>query len=173
MRSINSDVSITSDIVRRSGRRESPAISRSSPIRTRTHGRWRARSLRPSVSRAPISSPATRLATKLMATASRRMRSCSATSGRRVWIPAGHASLMSAIELQGVAVAATKAAFLWGRRAAHDRAVVEAVGLPPAAQDEVADTLEALVARRITELTLYQDAAYARALSQARRCGRS
>jgi indolepyruvate ferredoxin oxidoreductase len=36
------------------------------------------------------------------------------------WIPLTHASLMRAIELNGVAVEANKTAFAWGRQAAHD-----------------------------------------------------
>ena len=35
------------------------------------------------------------------------------------WIPLGHESLMRAIELNGVAIDANKAAFEWGRQAAH------------------------------------------------------
>ena len=37
-------------------------------------------------------------------------------------MPLGLASLLRAIELNGVAVEANKAAFTWGRWAAHDRA---------------------------------------------------
>ena len=47
------------------------------------------------------------------------------------WVPLEHASLMRAIELNAVAVDNNKAAFEWGRRAAHDLAVgAEAASRP-------------------------------------------
>ena len=79
------------------------------------------------------------------------------------WIPLGRESLMRAIELNAVAVDNNKAAFEWGRRAAHDWASVEKL-LAPAQVIEFKkrETLEALVARRAGFLTEYQNAAYAR-----------
>jgi indolepyruvate ferredoxin oxidoreductase len=41
------------------------------------------------------------------------------------WIPLELASLMRAIELNAVAIDQNKAAFSWGRRAAHDGAAVQ------------------------------------------------
>jgi indolepyruvate ferredoxin oxidoreductase len=78
------------------------------------------------------------------------------------WVPLAYASLMRAIELNGVTVDKNKAAFEWGRRAAHDWAGVEKL-LAPAQVVEFKkrDTLETLVARRVEFLTQYQDAAYA------------
>jgi indolepyruvate ferredoxin oxidoreductase len=78
------------------------------------------------------------------------------------WIPLGRESLMRAIELNGVAVDNNKAAFEWGRRAAHDWASVEKL-LAPAQVIEFKkrETLETLVARRREFLTAYQDPAYA------------
>ncbi|HSV34034.1 MAG TPA: indolepyruvate ferredoxin oxidoreductase family protein [Ramlibacter sp.] len=78
------------------------------------------------------------------------------------WIPLGLESLMRAIELNAVAVDNNKAAFEWGRRAAHDGASVEKL-LAPAQVIEFRkrETLEGLVARRIEFLTAYQNAAYA------------
>jgi indolepyruvate ferredoxin oxidoreductase len=78
------------------------------------------------------------------------------------WIPLGMESLLRAIELNAVAVDNNKAAFEWGRRAAHDWASVEAL-LAPAQVIEFRkrETLEHLVARRVEFLTAYQDAAYA------------
>jgi indolepyruvate ferredoxin oxidoreductase len=78
------------------------------------------------------------------------------------WIPLGRESLMRAVELNGVAIDNNKAAFEWGRRAAHDWASVEKL-LAPAQVIEFKkrETLEALVARRREFLTAYQDAAYA------------
>ncbi len=81
---------------------------------------------------------------------------------QRGWIPLAHASLMRAIELNAVAVDHNKAAFAWGRLAAHDTAAVAALLAP--AQPIVLrkrETLEDLVARRVEFLTGYQNAAYA------------
>jgi indolepyruvate ferredoxin oxidoreductase len=78
------------------------------------------------------------------------------------WIPLGRESLLRAIELNGVAVDNNKAAFEWGRRAAHDWASVEAL-LEPAQVIEFKkrETLESIVDRRVAFLTDYQNAAYA------------
>jgi indolepyruvate ferredoxin oxidoreductase len=73
------------------------------------------------------------------------------------------ASVMRAIELNAVAVEQNKAAFTWGRRAAHKLASVEklfspsqVISLPTPQQG-----LETLVNRRVEFLTAYQNAAYA------------
>ena len=73
------------------------------------------------------------------------------------WIPLGREALLRAIELNGVAVDANKAAFEWGRRAAHDPAQVESL-LTPAQVIELKkrETLESLVARRVEFLTAYE-----------------
>jgi indolepyruvate ferredoxin oxidoreductase len=78
------------------------------------------------------------------------------------WIPLGRASLLRAIELNGVAVESNQAAFEWGRRAAHDPAALEKL-LAPAQVIEFKkrETLETLVARRAEFLTAYQNRAYA------------
>jgi indolepyruvate ferredoxin oxidoreductase len=78
------------------------------------------------------------------------------------WVPLARESLMRAIELNAVAVEANKAAFEWGRRAAHDWASVEKL-LAPAQVIELKkrDSLETIVSRRVEFLTDYQDAAYA------------
>ncbi|MCT8175686.1 indolepyruvate ferredoxin oxidoreductase family protein [Variovorax sp. CY25R-8] len=44
---------------------------------------------------------------------------------QRGFVPLGRAAIERAIELNGVAVAMNKEAFLWGRRVAHDRQAVE------------------------------------------------
>ncbi|MFO1191335.1 MAG: indolepyruvate ferredoxin oxidoreductase family protein [Rhodoferax sp.] len=78
------------------------------------------------------------------------------------WIPLERASLLRAIELNAVAVEQNKAAFEWGRRAAHDWASVEKLLTPAQVlQFRPRETLEDLVARRVEFLTGYQDAAYA------------
>ena len=74
-------------------------------------------------------------------------------------VPVGAQALDEAIRLNGAAVAQNSAAFLWGRRAAHDPAAVMrllAVAPPPA------QTLDDTIAFHVEFLTDYQDAAYAR-----------
>jgi indolepyruvate ferredoxin oxidoreductase len=79
------------------------------------------------------------------------------------WVPLSLASLMRAIELNAVAVEQNKAAFTWGRRAAHALASVEKLFMP--AQVISLPTprqgLDALVKRRVEFLTAYQNTAYA------------
>ncbi len=79
------------------------------------------------------------------------------------WIPLARESLLRAIELNAVAVDNNKAAFEWGRRAAHDPASVAALVAPPAQVIEFKkrETVDGLVARRTEFLTAYQNAAYA------------
>ncbi|MCK5274433.1 MAG: indolepyruvate ferredoxin oxidoreductase family protein, partial [Alphaproteobacteria bacterium] len=79
-------------------------------------------------------------------------------------IPIGHEALMRAIEVNGMSVESNKQAFLWGRRAAHDLAAVEALAAAAGAapEPELAETLDDVVARRVGYLTEYQDAAYAK-----------
>jgi indolepyruvate ferredoxin oxidoreductase len=90
------------------------------------------------------------------------------------WIPLARESLLRAIELNAVAVENNKAAFEWGRRAAHDRPRVEPL-LAPAPGDRVQEARDAghLVARRVEFLTDYQNAAYAGAYRDwSSRCAR-
>ncbi len=76
-------------------------------------------------------------------------------------VPLRHDSLMQAIELNGTAVEANKAAFAWGRCAAADPPrVLAAAGLGPA--PEAPRTLEEVVAHRAAHLTAYQSARYTR-----------
>ena len=78
------------------------------------------------------------------------------------WIPLGRESLMRAIELNAVAVDNNKAAFEWGRRAAHDWAGVEKLLTPAQVlQFKKRESLEEVVSRRVEFLTAYQNAAYA------------
>ncbi|MBN9087587.1 MAG: indolepyruvate ferredoxin oxidoreductase family protein [Reyranella sp.] len=79
-------------------------------------------------------------------------------------IPIGHESLERAIELNGTAVPMNLGAFRWGRRAAADRAAVEALITPPA--DNVVplrriSTVDDVIASRVKHLTGYQNAALA------------
>ena len=79
------------------------------------------------------------------------------------WIPLGREAMLRAIELNAVAVESNKAAFEWGRCAAHDPARFEQL-LTPAQVIELKkrETLDSLVARRVEFLTAYQNAGYAR-----------
>ncbi|MBK7135116.1 MAG: indolepyruvate ferredoxin oxidoreductase family protein [Rhodocyclales bacterium] len=79
-------------------------------------------------------------------------------------VPLSLDALLRAIELNGVAVGDNQAAFLWGRRAAHDPAAVErlvAEAEPALPTHELSKSLDEVVARRRTVLTDFQDAAYA------------
>jgi len=78
-------------------------------------------------------------------------------------VPLSAAAIEQAIELNRVAVEANKAAFLWGRRAAHDLAAVEKAVAPrsePQAH-HLSQSLDEVIARRVDFLTGYQNAAYA------------
>lgn len=78
-------------------------------------------------------------------------------------IPLSHAALMRAIELNGVQVDNNKAAFEWGRRAAHDLASVQSLLKPAQVIQFVrkSTNVDELIAKRVEFLTGYQDAAYA------------
>jgi indolepyruvate ferredoxin oxidoreductase len=80
-------------------------------------------------------------------------------------IPLSAATIEQAIELNSEAVEMNKAAFLWGRRAAADPAVLEAMIKPePAIASEarrLSQSLDEMVARRVAFLSAYQNAAYA------------
>ena len=78
-------------------------------------------------------------------------------------VPLSHAALMRAIELNGVQVDNNKAAFEWGRRAAHDLKAVQALLKPAQVIEFVRKTvnLDDMVTQRVDFLTGYQDVAYA------------
>ncbi|NUZ04155.1 indolepyruvate ferredoxin oxidoreductase family protein [Piscinibacter koreensis] len=78
-------------------------------------------------------------------------------------VPVSHAALLRAIELNGVQVERNKAAFEWGRRAAHDLAAVEALVAPAQVIEFVKKSVNVddFIARRVAFLTDYQNAAYA------------
>ena len=80
------------------------------------------------------------------------------------WVPLAGASLLRAIELNGVAVEFNKKALVWGRRAAVDPARVERLAAPAEVVPlslSLSRNLEEVIARRVEFLTGYQDAAYA------------
>ena len=77
-------------------------------------------------------------------------------------VPLAHASLMRAIELNGVQVDNNKAAFEWGRRCAHDLASVQALFKAAQVIEFVKKpSLTEMLGKRVTFLTAYQNAAYA------------
>jgi indolepyruvate ferredoxin oxidoreductase len=80
------------------------------------------------------------------------------------WVPLARASLLRAIELNGVQVENNLTAFDWGRQAAHDWPRVQqalAAAGEQAVEFKPRPTLDALIARRVEFLTAYQNAAYA------------
>ncbi|MEI2418587.1 indolepyruvate ferredoxin oxidoreductase family protein [Orrella sp. JC864] len=83
---------------------------------------------------------------------------------QRGWVPVSHAALMRALALNGVAVAANRAAFDAGRLAAHEPQALAALLRAPAQVVALRrpETLAALVHERSQDLAAYQDAAYAR-----------
>jgi indolepyruvate ferredoxin oxidoreductase len=81
-------------------------------------------------------------------------------------VPLSAAAIERAIELNGEAVAMNRAAFHWGRRAAVDRASVEALAKPVAGAasdaEHLSESFDEMLERRVKFLTGYQNAAYAR-----------
>ncbi|NHZ77941.1 indolepyruvate ferredoxin oxidoreductase family protein [Massilia sp. CCM 8695] len=105
---------------------------------------------------------ATKLATALMGdsiAANLFMMGYAWQKGR---IPLTEASLLRAIELNGVGVEPNKKSFLWGRRAAVDLKRVEKVATPTQAiVVQMPQSLENVIKKRVEFLTEYQDGAYA------------
>ncbi|RJG16289.1 indolepyruvate ferredoxin oxidoreductase family protein [Massilia cavernae] len=77
-------------------------------------------------------------------------------------IPLNEASLLRAIELNGVGIESNKRSFLWGRRAAVDLKKVERICTPTQAiVVQMPQSLDSIIRKRVEFLTAYQDAAYA------------
>ena len=82
------------------------------------------------------------------------------------WLPLARETLLRAIELNGVAIAANQRAFEWGRVAAHDLDAVKRAAYPEQHAAQVielkrASTLEEAIAKRVDFLAAYQNAGYA------------
>jgi indolepyruvate ferredoxin oxidoreductase len=78
-------------------------------------------------------------------------------------VPLQEASIMKAIELNGVSIPFNKAAFNWGRTAAHDLAAVQKLATPAKVIEfKRSQSLDEIVNRRAGLLTAYQNAGYAR-----------
>ena len=106
---------------------------------------------------------ATQIATALMGDSIATNMFMLGFAWQRGLIPVSEASILRAIELNGAAVEMNKQAFIWGRHAAVDRIRVEKIAFP---QVQMAiklanQTLDEFIARRVADLTQYQDAAYA------------
>jgi len=80
---------------------------------------------------------------------------------QRGLLPVGEAALDHAIELNGTAVPMNRRAFLWGRILAARPDLVSEI-LADAVDQDVPETLEALIDSRAAALTRYQSARYAR-----------
>ena len=105
---------------------------------------------------------ATKLATALMGDSIAANLFMLGYAWQKGLVPLSEASLLRAIELNGVAVASNQRSFLWGRRAAVDLARVERQALP--AQPvvlQMPQSLDSVIRKRVDFLTGYQDAAYA------------
>ncbi len=77
-------------------------------------------------------------------------------------VPLTEASIMKAIELNGVAVGFNKSAFNWGRGAAHDLAALVKMTTPSKVIEfKRTQTLDDIINKRVELLTAYQDVAYA------------
>jgi len=104
--------------------------------------------------------PATRLAEGLFGDTATANTLLLGFAWQQGWLPLQEAAIMRAIEINGVAVAANKQAFTWGRlAAAFPDETAAAAGLT--ARDTGPEPLEMLVRRLAADLTLYQDQAYA------------
>jgi indolepyruvate ferredoxin oxidoreductase len=79
-------------------------------------------------------------------------------------LPLSAAAIERAIELNGEAVSMNVTAFRWGRICAHDREAVERLVAPvtaPTGVERLSASLDEVIARRVEQLTAYQNAAYA------------
>jgi indolepyruvate ferredoxin oxidoreductase len=79
-------------------------------------------------------------------------------------VPLDDESILHAISLNGQSVEMNQAAFLWGRREAANSAAVEAIAAPlrrSTSTQQLSQTLDELIERRIGFLTAYQNKAYA------------
>jgi indolepyruvate ferredoxin oxidoreductase len=105
---------------------------------------------------------ATKLATSLMGDSIAANLFMMGYAWQKGLIPLSEASLLRAIELNGVAVGSNKRSFLWGRRAAVDLKRVEKTATPAQAiVVQMPQSLDSVIKKRVEFLTGYQNAAYA------------
>ncbi len=106
----------------------------------------------------------TRLATSLLGDAIATNLFMLGFGWQKGLVPLSAAAIERAIELNGVSIEANKKAFLWGRRAAADLDKTERAAAPASVvpiKQALSRNVDEVVARRMAELTEYQDAAYA------------
>ena len=106
---------------------------------------------------------ATRIATALMGDSIATNLFMLGYAWQKGLVPLSKDAILTAIEVNAVAVEANQRAFLWGRRAAHDLAAVQAAAAPKAEPEShhLSQTLDEVIERRRRFLTDYQNAAYA------------
>ena len=105
---------------------------------------------------------ATHIATRLMGDSISSNLFLLGFAWQRGRIPLSRDALQRAIELNGVAVKNSLAAFEWGRLAAHDMSAIEDVlGGKKVSRDEDVEDVDALISQRMDELVAYQDRTYA------------
>jgi indolepyruvate ferredoxin oxidoreductase len=108
---------------------------------------------------------ATKLATALMGDSIAANLFMMGYAWQKGLIPLSEASLLRAIELNGVAVGSNKRSFLWGRRAAVDLGRVEKTAVPKSAPQAIVmqmpQSLDSVIKKRVEFLTGYQNAGYA------------
>ena len=108
---------------------------------------------------------ATRLATGLMGDAITTNMFMLGFAYQQGLVPLSVAAIERAIELNEVAVEQNLNAFNWGRRAAVAPQRVQELAAPPKTQPvsrQISESLDEMIARRVDQLTAYQDEAYAR-----------
>lgn len=162
---VNSDFSVTSDFVRGFA-----AQARTGDVATVRDPQFPLSALEEQVAEAVGPGraefiAATRLATALQGDSIAANLFMVGYAYQKGLLPLAAASILRAIEMNGAAVEMNKGAFHWGRRAALDLAAVQRVAMPPEAlpaHRQLSTSLDEVVARRIAELTAYQDARYAR-----------
>ncbi|MEH6757405.1 MAG: indolepyruvate ferredoxin oxidoreductase family protein [Parasphingorhabdus sp.] len=105
---------------------------------------------------------ATHIATRLMGDSIASNLFLLGFAWQRGRIPLSRDALQRAIELNGVAVKNSMAAFEWGRLAAHDMGTIKtALGGKKVSRKEAVEDIDGLISQRTEELVAYQDAAYA------------
>ena len=105
----------------------------------------------------------TKLATRLLGDAIASNLFLVGYAWQKGLLPLAEASILEAIELNGVAVEWNQEAFRWGRRAAHDFEAVATLCEDPTTKaiDMTNESLDDFIARRAKDLTAYQNDAYA------------
>jgi indolepyruvate ferredoxin oxidoreductase len=88
---------------------------------------------------------------------------------QRGLLPLSEASILRAIELNATSIESNRLAFRWGRMAAHAPVRVAEAATPkrPVPESQrISASLDEVIERRVNYLTVYQDAAYAKAYAE-------